>query len=124
MHADWTAPQNTTLRVDVGLSPNPFAIQFLADILGAPVDRPANLETSALGAAYLAGLATSLCPEPEAFAKTWRAEASFSPQMDAATRAAKYSGWTDAIRRTLTRQGFSDGLNTQKGGVFPAFPVR
>ncbi|ATG46919.1 glycerol kinase [Celeribacter ethanolicus] len=102
MHADWTAPQDTTLRVDGGLSANPFAMQFLADILGAPVDRPANLETTALGAAYLAGLATGLCPEPEAFAANWRAEATFSPEMDAATRDAKYSGWTDAIRRTLS----------------------
>lgn len=101
MHADWTAPQETTLRVDGGLSANAFAMQFLADILGAPVDRPKNLETTALGAAYLAGLAVGLCPPPDEFAKEWQAEATFSPEMDDTTREDKYSGWTDAIRRTL-----------------------
>jgi glycerol kinase len=103
MHADWTAPQETTLRVDGGLSANPFAMQFLADILGAPVDRPANLETTALGAAYLAGLAVDLCPAPQEFARNWRAEATFSPEMDKTTREMKYSGWTNAIHRTLSR---------------------
>jgi len=104
MHADWSAtPEDTTLRVDGGLSANPFAMQFLADILGAPVDRPANLETTALGAAYLAGLAVDLCPAPDEFAKVWRADATFTPQMDAALRKQKYDGWTDAIHRTLSK---------------------
>lgn len=104
MHADWTSPQDTTLRVDGGLASNDFAMQFLADILGAPVDRPENLETTALGAAYLAGLAVGLCPDPETFAKRWEADETFAPAMSDEVRAAKYNGWTDAIRRTLTEQ--------------------
>ena len=78
-------------------------LQFLADILGAPVDRPQVRETTALGAAYLAGLATGLCPPPDEFAKSWQRDRRFAPALDVAVREAKYAGWRDAIERTLTR---------------------
>jgi glycerol kinase len=79
-------------------------MQFLADILAAPVDRPAVMETTALGAAYLAGLAAGVCPDPAGFAAAWRRERRFTPQMDAATRARKYAAWRDAVGRVRSRR--------------------
>ena len=76
-------------------------MQCLADILDAPVDRPAVLETTALGAAYLAGLQAGLLPSPREFAKTWKRDARFAPKMKAAEREAKYAGWKDAVRKLL-----------------------
>lgn len=87
------------LRVDGGAAANNFLMQFQADILGCPIVRPADIETTALGAAYLAGLATGFwksVPEVESF---WRAERRFEPVMDAATRDRLYSGWKDAVAR-------------------------
>jgi glycerol kinase len=105
MRGDWPqADADTVLRVDGGMTASDFTMQFLADMLGAPVDRPAVKETTALGAAYLAGLAARLCPEPETFAAGWASERRFLPQMDEATRARKYAGWQDAVSRTLTRR--------------------
>jgi glycerol kinase len=80
-----------------------FAMQFLADILDAPVDRPVVQETTALGAAYLAGLAAGICPPPDEFAKSWKRERRFVPQMDRGVRARKWAGWQHAVRRTLVR---------------------
>jgi glycerol kinase len=60
-------------------------------------------ETTALGAAYLAGLAGGLCPPPDEFAKTWQRDRRFAPALDSAGRKARYAGWQDAIKRTLTR---------------------
>jgi glycerol kinase len=74
----------------------------VADILATPVDRPAVMETTALGAAYLAGSAAGLCPDRAGFAATWRCERRFAPGMDAATRERKWAGWQDAVGRTLT----------------------
>jgi glycerol kinase len=65
------------------------------------VDRPRVTETTALGAAYLAGLQTGLCPEPQVFAKDWALERRFQPQMDAATRTAKYARWQRAVAATM-----------------------
>ncbi|MGA2129541.1 MAG: glycerol kinase GlpK [Xanthobacteraceae bacterium] len=106
MHRDWpaAASADTVLRVDGGMVASGWTLQFLADILDAPVDRPAVLETTALGAAYLAGLAAGICPEPDAFAATWRRERRFAPAMDAVTRERKLSGWRDAVRRVITSQ--------------------
>jgi glycerol kinase len=75
------------------------AMQFLADILGAPVDRPVVMETTALGAAYLAGLQAGVSPEPSGFAETWRLDRRFEPAMDEATRARKWAGWQAAVSR-------------------------
>ena len=81
-----------------------WTMQRLADILGAPVDRPKVLETTAVGAAYLAGLAAGLCPPPEDFAKSWQRDRRFTPALDSASRDRKYAGWKDAVRRTLSGQ--------------------
>jgi glycerol kinase len=93
----------TVIRVDGGMSASDWTMQFLADILAAPVDRPACLETTALGAAYLAGMAAGLYPDPETFAATWSGERRFEPKMAAAERNRKYRGWQDAMARTLLR---------------------
>jgi glycerol kinase len=104
MRADWPAAggAETVLRVDGGMTGSDLTMQFLADILASPVDRPVVMETTALGAAYLAGRAAGLCPDLDGFAAQWRLDRRFEPHMDGAERARKYSGWKDAVRRTLT----------------------
>jgi glycerol kinase len=104
MVADWptAAGAATVLRVDGGMTASEPAMQFLADILASPVDRPAVMEAAALGAAYLAGRTAGICPDLDGFAAQWRLDRRFEPRMDAATRERKYSGWKDAVRRTLT----------------------
>ena len=103
MTADWTqADQATVLRVDGGMTASAVTMQFLADILASPVDRPVVMETTALGAAYLAGRAAGLCPGLDGFAAQWRLDRRFEPRMDATERERKYAGWQDAVRRTLT----------------------
>jgi glycerol kinase len=104
MRADWPGAGDTVLRVDGGMAASDFTMQFLADILAAPVDRPAVMETTAVGAAYLAGLAAGICPDLDAFAARWTCERRFLPQMDAATRARKWAGWSDAVSRTLSER--------------------
>jgi len=101
MQADWPAAgTDTVLRVDGGMAASDLTMQFVADILGAPVDRPGVMETTALGAAYLAGYAAGVCPDLPGFAARWRCERRFEPQMDAATRERKWAGWRDAVART------------------------
>jgi glycerol kinase len=104
MRADWpqAASAATVLRVDGGMTASDAAMQFLADILASPVDRPVVMETTALGAAYLAGRTAGICPDLDGFAAQWRCERRFEPRMGAETRDRKYSGWKDAVRRTLT----------------------
>ena len=101
MRADWPAPDGAVLRVDGGMVASDYTMQFLADIIGAPVDRPEQTETTALGAAYLAGLGAGLCPEPGDFAKSWALERRFTPQMNEAERAAKTARWGRAVQATL-----------------------
>ncbi|HLH94206.1 MAG TPA: glycerol kinase GlpK [Xanthobacteraceae bacterium] len=104
MRADWPLRGGqTVLRVDGGMAASDATMQFLADILAAPVDRPAVTETTALGAAYLAGLAAGLCPDLADFAAGWRCQRRFTPQMDEAVRARKWAGWREAVARTLTQ---------------------
>jgi glycerol kinase len=107
MRADWppAAGIETVLRVDGGMTASDATMQFLADMLGAPVDRPRVMETTALGAAYLAGLAAGVCPDLETFAATWQRERRFVPAMPAAQRDDKFRGWQDAVRRTRTGTG-------------------
>jgi glycerol kinase len=100
MRADWPAAAETVLRVDGGMSASDATMQFLADVLDAPVDRPAIMETTALGAAYLAGHAAGLCADPARFAKSWRRERRFLPQMDTLMRERKWAGWRNAVART------------------------
>jgi glycerol kinase len=96
---------NTVLRVDGGMVASDWTMQRLADILGAPVDRPTILETTALGAAYLAGLQSGLYPEPQAFAARWALDRRFTAGMDEATRSRKIAAWRDAVGRTLSGRG-------------------
>ncbi|TGD61735.1 glycerol kinase [Tabrizicola sp. WMC-M-20] len=102
MRADWGTAADGVLRVDGGMSASDWAMQFLSDILGAPVDRPKVTETTALGAAYLAGLHAGICGSPEEFAKSWALEQRFQPRMDAETRTAKYARWGRAVQATMS----------------------
>jgi glycerol kinase len=103
MRADWPNAKaaNVVLRVDGGMSVSDWTMQRLADLLDAPVDRPVIQETTALGAAYLAGLAAGVYPEPAKFADTWRLERRFKPAMSAATRERKLKGWARAVKGLL-----------------------
>jgi glycerol kinase len=103
MRGDWRSMGETILRVDGGMVASNWTMQFLADILNAPVDRPEVLETTALGAAYLAGLYEGIYEQPEVFARGWRRECRFAPALDETVRARKYEGWKDAVRRTLSK---------------------
>jgi glycerol kinase len=102
MRADWPDAGGTVLRVDGGMAASDVTMQFVADILAAPVDRPIVMETTALGAAYLAGHAAGVCPDLPGFAATWKRDRRFEPQMDDATRERKWAGWRDAVARTLS----------------------
>jgi glycerol kinase len=99
MKKDWPEARSTILRVDGGMTASDYTMQALADITAAPVDRPRNLESTALGAAYLAGLHCGLLPEPEAFAKQWKRQKTFKPKMKSEVREAKYQAWLDCIRK-------------------------
>ncbi|MCU0888178.1 MAG: glycerol kinase GlpK [Rubritepida sp.] len=101
MRGDWPAMGETVLRVDGGMAKSDWAMQFLADILGAPVDRPEVQETTALGAAWLAGVQAGLLPPPGPAATHWRLERRFLPDMDRATAATRHADWQAAVRRVL-----------------------
>ena len=100
--AGGVALDDAVLRVDGGMAASDWTMQFLADILGAPVDRPAVLETTALGAGWLAGMQAGICPGMEEFAAGWSAERRFEPRMEAAERDRLHAGWQDAVRRVRT----------------------
>ena len=102
MRADWPAAADGILRVDGGMVASDWAMQFLSDIIGAPVDRPKITETTALGAAWLAGMQAGLYPDQAGFAESWALERQFVPTMDATMRATKYARWQRAVRATLT----------------------
>jgi glycerol kinase len=102
MRADWHGTSEL-LRADGGLSASDWTMQRLADILGIPVDRPQVIETTALGAAYLAGFQAGVYPPPQDFAKTWAAERRFEPAMDEPVRTRKLAGWKDVVGRTLSK---------------------
>ena len=103
MQSDWPHAESAlkTLRVDGGMTASDWTMQRLADLSGRTVDRPQIKETTALGAAYLAGLQAGFFPEPDRFLDRWRLERRFTPQMDAATRERKLAGWSSAVRRLL-----------------------
>ena len=102
MRKDWKGGGDTVLRVDGGMVASDWTMQFLADVLDAPVDRPVILETTALGAAWLAGSKAGVWPGMDEFAEGWALERQFEPLMDADERTRKVRGWNDAVRRTLT----------------------
>ncbi|MGQ0581292.1 MAG: glycerol kinase GlpK [Reyranella sp.] len=90
------------LRVDGGMVANDLLMQRLADTVGAPVERPKVTETTALGAAFLAGLHAGLWPSLEALSETWALDRAFKPAEGAASRDRRYAGWQDAVRRVRT----------------------
>jgi glycerol kinase len=102
MRRDWAGESSTVLRVDGGMVASDTTMQWLADLIDAPVDRPVVLETTALGAAWLAARQAGVWPSEEGFAKSWRLDRRFEPRLDATTRARKLAGWRDAVRRTLS----------------------
>ena len=98
MRADGAAGLEA-LRVDGGMVANDWMLQMLADILGVAVERPQVAETTALGAACLAGLSRGLLPDVEAIAGQWQCDARFEPQMAEGEREERYAGWKDAVAR-------------------------
>ena len=98
---DASSDLKTVLRVDGGMSASNWTMQFLSDILGAPVDRPKVLETTALGAAYVAGLYTDFYPDPSEYSKKWLLSKRFEPQISDAKREQKYAGWRASVNLIL-----------------------
>jgi len=103
MRGDWKEMGQTVLRVDGGMVASDYTMQFLADILNSPVDRPVVLETTAVGAAYLAGLHVGIFPPPEELDSIWKRDKRFEPSLSIEVRTRKYDGWKDAVTRTLSR---------------------
>ncbi len=93
---------SSVLRVDGGMVASNWTMQFLADILNSPVERPAILETTAMGAAWLAGSHAGLWPAREHMSEAWKAETRFEPTMQEDVRNKKLSGWNDCVKRTLS----------------------
>ncbi|MCF3936223.1 glycerol kinase GlpK [Acuticoccus sp. M5D2P5] len=106
MRKDWGAGhgEETVLRVDGGMVASDWAMQRLADILAAPVDRPVIGETTALGVAWLAGSAAGVWPDQAGFAKAWARDRRFEPQMAEPERDKLIAAWKDAVSRTLTHR--------------------
>jgi glycerol kinase len=94
----------SVLRVDGGMASSNWTMQFLADILDAKIDRPEILETTALGAAWLAGMKAGFYPNQEGFSNSWKLDKRFEPKIENDKREKLYSGWKDAIERTLTKK--------------------
>ena len=94
--------QIVELRVDGGMVVNDPLMQRLADTVGTPVERPKVTETTALGAAFLAGLQAGLWPSLDALSATWALDRAFKPAEGAASRDRRYAGWQDAVRRVRT----------------------
>ncbi len=92
----------SVIRVDGGMVANDWFLQFLADVLDIPVERPDNVESTVLGAAYLAGFQAGIVASPSAIGKLWRRDALFEPQMAPEQRARLLEGWQDAVRRVRT----------------------
>ena len=103
MRADYPDAGDGVLRVDGGMVASDWTMQALADQLGAPVDRPVVMETTALGAAWLAGHRAGVWPGMTEFAERWRIDRRFEPSMDEPVRQRRYAGWKDAVARTLSR---------------------
>ena len=102
MQSDWNQVADTVLRVDGGMVASDWTMQRLADILQSPVDRPVIAETTALGAAWLAGSRAGIWSDQAGFAERWQLDRQFSPKMSAQERAYRVAGWDQAIRRILT----------------------
>ncbi len=101
MQGDWGAETDVILRVDGGMSASDWAMQGLSDILGAPVDRPVMQETTALGAAWLAGMKAGVYPDQAGFAETWDLDRRFEPAKPVADRDAAYARWQRAVQAAM-----------------------
>ena len=103
MQSDWhdDGEEKPVLRVDGGMTSSNWAMQFLADILNAGVDRPKTLETTAVGAAWLAGSAVGYYPPFAEFSRLWKSESHFTPIMQEEQRERKYSAWKSAVEATM-----------------------
>lgn len=101
MRADWGGETNVTLRVDGGMSASDWTMQSLSDLLGAAVDRPVMQETTALGAAWLAGMRAGIYPDQAGFAETWRLDRKFAPLMQAEVRETAYARWQRAVQAVI-----------------------
>ena len=102
MQADWAREgAQPSLRVDGGMAANDYAMQFLSDIIGAPVDRPEVLETTALGAAWLAGQRAGIWPGMDEFAAGWAIERKFTAAMAPEARERRYARWVRAVNAVL-----------------------
>jgi len=93
---------NATLRVDGGMTSSDWTMQFLSDILNAPIDKPVITETTALGVAWLAGMRVGFYPDQAVFSKNWALEKRFEPTMNSSIRDTFYNGWHNAVTRTLS----------------------
>ena len=102
MQADMGGKGDAVLRVDGGMSASDYTMQFLSDIIDARVDRPKVLETTALGAAWLAGSRAGIYPDMDGFAETWALERSFEPSMSSEDRDRKYAAWQRAVSATMS----------------------
>jgi glycerol kinase len=103
MNADWQSTAvRPTLRVDGGMAASDWTMQFLADIIDAPVDRPHLTGTTVLGVAWLAGYRAGLYPDMTEFAARWKVESTFSPAMSPETRNSRYAAWGRAVAATLS----------------------
>ena len=102
MQGDMGGTGDAVLRVDGGMTGSDWTMQFLADILGAPVDRPTVPETTALGAAWLAGSKAGIWPDEAAFSAEWKLEERFEPRLREEDRKRLLTGWQDAVNRTRT----------------------
>jgi glycerol kinase len=104
MQDDWGKRlDDVTLRVDGGMCASDWTMQFLADILNAPIDRPTVLETTALGAAWLAGMRSGTWPDMEEFSKSWKLQNRFEAKMSDTVRDQKYGDWTSAVNCLINR---------------------
>lgn len=105
MRKDWAGDNGkTVLRVDGGMVASDWTMQRLADILAAPVDRPVFLETTILGAAWLAASRAGIWPDRKAFADHWRRDRRFSPDMEEGERKNAIAGWRDSVGRCLSKR--------------------
>ncbi len=102
MRADMGQTGESTLRVDGGMTASNWTMQFLADITGARVERPTVLETTALGAAWLAGQRAGVYPGMEEFGKSWALDWSFAPEMNGEARQTRYAAWKRAVAATMS----------------------
>jgi glycerol kinase len=104
MKDDWQGQLNDTiLRVDGGMVASDWTMQYLADMLAAPIDRPSILETTALGAAWLAGMKSGIWPDIEGFTNSWELQNRFQPRMEETERARRYAGWRAAVASTISQ---------------------